>query len=79
MQCSFLVALVMSCLALSISGAPVPASNPDAGLAILDRTSVCPRALPPLVVPIRTHPLQESTEVARAPEPEPACRLYSCI
>ncbi|KAJ7466150.1 hypothetical protein B0H11DRAFT_2239877 [Mycena galericulata] len=60
MQCSFLVVLVMSCLALSISAAPVPAPNPDAGLAILDRTF-------------------ESAEVARAPEPEPACRLYSCI
>ncbi|KAJ7099121.1 hypothetical protein C8R44DRAFT_747802 [Mycena epipterygia] len=53
MQCTFLIAFVVSCLTLSVSAAPIS----DSSLHITDR------------IP----------EIARAPEPELGCKIYSCI
>ncbi|KAJ7212796.1 hypothetical protein C8J57DRAFT_1732499 [Mycena rebaudengoi] len=58
MQCRIIVAFVLSCIALSASGAPVPDFS--------KRLDILPRE-------------PENAGVARAPEPEPGCKLYLCI
>ncbi|KAJ7177147.1 hypothetical protein C8R46DRAFT_1213710 [Mycena filopes] len=65
MQCRFLLAFFVSCLTLSVAAAPI---------AIAVDLTLSPENLAraPLPVP-------ESPEVARAPEPEPGCKMYSCI
>ncbi|KAJ7232727.1 hypothetical protein C8J57DRAFT_172259 [Mycena rebaudengoi] len=58
MRCRIIVAFVLSCIALSVSAAPVP--NLSKGLHILNREP-------------------ENAGVARAPEPDPGCKMYLCI
>ncbi|KAJ6489375.1 hypothetical protein DFH09DRAFT_1377534 [Mycena vulgaris] len=69
MQCRNFIAFVVACLTLSVSAAPVPDSSK--GLHIVDRDSS-----KGLHILDRTPELAD-LEVARAPEPEPGCKIQA--
>ncbi|KAJ7621170.1 hypothetical protein FB45DRAFT_1032434 [Roridomyces roridus] len=65
MQCKLILAFVATCLAVTVSAAPVAAAP-----AVV-RVAELPVAREPEPAPV--------VEEARAPEPEPGCSLYTCI